>query len=134
MFKLKKVELLGFKSFADRTRLEFADGVAAVVGPNGCGKSNLSDAISWVLGEQSARMLRGVGTLRAALPCVLYHHELWDGGGYPHGLAGAAIPRVARILAVADALPSGIRTASGPVRGPPHRASGTRRRHAFSIR
>ncbi|HLY59312.1 MAG TPA: chromosome segregation protein SMC [Terriglobia bacterium] len=59
MFKLKKVELLGFKSFADRTRLEFADGVAAVVGPNGCGKSNLSDAISWVLGEQSARMLRG---------------------------------------------------------------------------
>ena len=59
MFKLKKVELLGFKSFADRTRLEFGDGVAAVVGPNGCGKSNLSDAISWVLGEQSARMLRG---------------------------------------------------------------------------
>src|SRR5579859_3244974 len=51
--------MLGFKSFADRTRLEFADGVAAVVGPNGCGKSNLSDAISWVLGEQSARMLRG---------------------------------------------------------------------------
>jgi chromosome segregation protein len=59
LYKLKKVELLGFKSFADRTRLEFADGVAAVVGPNGCGKSNLSDAISWVLGEQSARMLRG---------------------------------------------------------------------------
>jgi chromosome segregation protein len=59
LFKLKKVELLGFKSFADRTRLEFADGVAAVVGPNGCGKSNLSDSISWVLGEQSARMLRG---------------------------------------------------------------------------
>ncbi len=59
MFKLKKVELLGFKSFADRTRLEFADGIAAVVGPNGCGKSNLADAISWVLGEQSARILRG---------------------------------------------------------------------------
>ncbi len=59
MFKLKKVELLGFKSFADRTRLEFGDGTVAVVGPNGCGKSNLSDAISWVLGEQSARSLRG---------------------------------------------------------------------------
>ena len=59
MYKLKKLELLGFKSFGDRSRLEFADGVAAVVGPNGCGKSNLSDAISWVLGEQSARSLRG---------------------------------------------------------------------------
>jgi chromosome segregation protein len=59
LYKLKKVELLGFKSFADRTRLEFSDGVAAVVGPNGCGKSNLSDSISWVLGEQSASMLRG---------------------------------------------------------------------------
>ncbi len=59
MFKLKKIELLGFKSFGDRTRLEFTDGVAAIVGPNGCGKSNLSDAINWVLGEQSARTLRG---------------------------------------------------------------------------
>lgn len=59
MYKLKKLELLGFKSFADRSRLEFSDGVAAVVGPNGCGKSNISDAITWVLGEQSARLLRG---------------------------------------------------------------------------
>jgi chromosome segregation protein len=59
LYKLKKLELLGFKSFADRSRLEFGDGIAAVVGPNGCGKSNLSDAITWVLGEQSARLLRG---------------------------------------------------------------------------
>ena len=59
MFKLKRVELLGFKSFADRTHLDFGEGTAAIVGPNGCGKSNLSDGISWVLGEQSARMLRG---------------------------------------------------------------------------
>src|SRR5580698_1298821 len=60
MLKLRKVELQGFKSFCDRTELRFTGGgIAAVVGPNGCGKSNLSDAISWVLGEQSARSLRG---------------------------------------------------------------------------
>jgi len=60
VLKLRKVELQGFKSFCDRTELRFTGGgIAAVVGPNGCGKSNLSDAISWVLGEQSARSLRG---------------------------------------------------------------------------
>ena len=59
MFRLDKLEINGFKSFADRTALLFGEGITAVVGPNGCGKSNLSEAISWVLGEQSAKNLRG---------------------------------------------------------------------------
>src|SRR5712692_2380777 len=60
LLKLKRVDIQGFKSFYDRTDMRFnGGGVAAVVGPNGCGKSNLSDAISWVLGEQSAKTLRG---------------------------------------------------------------------------
>jgi chromosome segregation protein len=56
---LKKLELFGFKSFAQRTQLRLAPGITAVVGPNGCGKSNISDGIRWALGEQNIRHLRG---------------------------------------------------------------------------
>jgi chromosome segregation protein len=62
MLKLERLEISGFKSFVDPVAVEFAGGITAIVGPNGCGKSNLSEAITWVLGEQSAKSLRG-GTM-----------------------------------------------------------------------
>ena len=110
MLKLKKVQILGFKSFCDRTEVQLTGhGIAAIVGPNGCGKSNISDAINWVLGEQSAKSLRGIkmedvifaGTRErkptgmAEVSLTLVDPEVYDGNTLAGGEAevlGADLP------------------------------------------
>src|SRR5258708_4977469 len=77
--KIRRLELSGFKSFADRVVFSFDDGVTGVVGPNGCGKSNIVDAIRWAMGEQSAKHLRG-----RAMSDVIFNGSEHRG---PHGLA-----------------------------------------------
>ena len=80
---IRRLELLGFKSFVSRTRFEFNGGITAVVGPNGCGKSNIVDAIRWVLGEQSPSHLRGHG-----MEDVIFNGNERTG---PHGMAEVSL-------------------------------------------
>ena len=105
ILRLDRMEILGFKSFYGRTRFDFPDGITAVVGPNGCGKSNIGDAISWVLGEQRASSLRSdrmedvifngsegrrpLGMAEVSLHFKNIHMEgNGRGGGNGHGRAG----------------------------------------------
>src|SRR5213082_642825 len=97
--KIRRVEISGFKSFADRVVFSFDDGVTGVVGPNGCGKSNVVDAIRWVMGEQSAKHLRG-----RAMEDVIFAGSESRG---PAGFAEVSLTFDARTLG-ADAVAGGV--------------------------
>jgi chromosome segregation protein len=97
--KIKRIEICGFKSFVDKTSIAFPDPVTSIVGPNGCGKSNVVDAIRWVMGEQSAKHLRG-----RAMEDVIFAGSESRG---PAGLAEVSLTFDARGLA-SDVAPGGV--------------------------
>ena len=97
--KIKRIEICGFKSFVDKTSISFPDPITSIVGPNGCGKSNVVDAIRWVMGEQSAKHLRG-----RAMEDVIFAGSESRG---PAGFAEVSLSFDARSLA-ADAMAGGV--------------------------
>ncbi len=99
--KLKSLELIGFKSFGENAHLDFTQGFTAIVGPNGCGKSNISDAIRWVIGEQNSRALRG-----QKLTDLIFN-----------GSASRKALNRAEISLVLEEIPMGIRVANVPLAG-----------------
>src|SRR5690349_18969709 len=101
--RLQRLEISGFKSFPDRADLAFDRGVTAIVGPNGCGKSNVVDAITWVLGEQSAKSLRGE-----------HMQDIIFAGSDARKATGAAEVKI-RLSGVASRVPGNGKIKTGPL-------------------
>src|SRR4029450_2026508 len=99
--RIRKLEIAGFKSFVDRTVIHFDTDVIGIVGPNGCGKSKIVDAIRWCMGEQSAKHLRG-----RSMADVIFNGSETRG---PHGLAEVTLTFDNTDLEAAQTLPIGYR-------------------------